>query len=113
MSGRDPTEAEQQQHAAANLREQTPGGGARGKPGDGQATDPKSGSPALGAREGAGRRGWQPMANGPANCDAREGGSGGVAANKRGHARQQCNATYPWEQSPGEGARGKPGYTPA
>ena len=35
------------------------------KPGYTMAQDPNSGTPALGAREGAGRRGWQPMANGP------------------------------------------------
>ena len=51
------------------------------------------------------------MAKKTGNRDARQRGSGGVAANKRGIIRQQCNAAYPQEQSPGEGARSKPGYT--
>ena len=38
-------------------------------------------------------------------------GRGGMATNERGHERRHCNAPYPWEQSPGEGARSQPGNT--
>ena len=60
---------ERRQCNTTSHREQSPGEGAQGQPGYYLAWDPKLGSPALGAREGAGRRGWQPMANGPMACD--------------------------------------------